>query len=487
MKNVVFAVINPAAGQEVQDKLREFTISWSRYGYHGDLIEAANIDQALSSAAQTSASFCLVQTVGHVIDEQWYLAHWQKEGFYRGLQSLMAKADFLLAGEWLSSDCACLGVQTDCLLVDLQRYRALAYPSFGVADFQVRKLPSCKPQADDDLVPDTTTLRDVVTDIAGWHFIACSLQHGLPIRRLGDAINHCRFDLAKNADSSGFTQLVGQSIEKLKQLSYLAPAQRTFISRIQKQLADAKKGVFLFNIESYDDLQPNAQASAPLDAVFSVAAGFKPYKILQVQGFHAQTKVVLFDYSAQALAVRRYIVENWDGADFPSFIRQIFQQFPHPEVFYQLWQGTTPDNIDWQDVAMMWQQELEKWGGAHAFQQHWQACRALPHQYLHCDLLQGRQTLLAELGCYQHAYIWWSNAFFTIFSHWHYSAQQRKQQYLAWVEELAAIAPDCLVNGADHHNVAVNGMSASDYASRFLQHAQDELIPQRLHAVDIRF
>ncbi|MFZ6756149.1 hypothetical protein ACO0K9_02935 [Undibacterium sp. Ji50W] len=422
-----------------------------------------------------------------MIDEQWYLSHWQKEGFYRGMRRLMDKGDFLVAGEWFNSDSACLGLQTDCLLVDLQRYRTLGMPGFGMPDFQVRQLPGTTLQAEDDLFPANTHFRDVMANAAGWRFIATSMQHQLPVRRFGNAINDCRFNLADDVQVSGFHKLVGQQINQLEQLDHLLPAQRTFIGRIQKQLADAKKGVFLFNIESYDDLQKNDATHAPLDAIFSVAAGFKPYKILQTQGFHANTKVILFDYSAKALEVRRYIVDHWDGADFPSFIRRIFQAFPHPDAFYQLWHDTTPENIDWHDVEMLWQQELEKWGGAQAFQEHWQVCRQLPHQYLHCDLLQTRQQLLLELGQYKHAYIWWSNAFFTIYSHWHYSATERKQQYLAWIDELAKIAPDCQVNGADHHNVAVNGLTASAYERQFMRHQDDELTPQHLHAVDIRF
>ncbi|MCH8622527.1 hypothetical protein [Undibacterium sp. TS12] len=487
MKNVVFAVINPAAGQEELNKLREFTISWSRYGYHGDLIEAATIDHALVRAAQTPAAYCLLQGIGHVIDEQWYLSHWQKEGFYRGMRRLMDKGDFLVAGEWFGSESACLGLQTDCLLVNLDQYRKLGLPRFGEADFQVRQLPTTTLPPEEDLTSSHTGLHDVMTNVAGWHFIATSLQHHLPVRRFGNAINNCRFNLAGDVQTSEFHKLVGQPINKLEQLDRLLPAQRTFISRIQKQLADAKRGVFLFNIESYDDLQNGAVNRPPLDAVFSVAAGFKPYKILQTQGFHADTKVILFDYSLKALEVRRYIVEHWDGVDFPRFIRRIFTEFPHPEAFYQLWHDTTPDNIDWHDVDMLWQQELDKWGGAQNFQQHWQACRKLPHQYLHCDLLQGRQELLDALSLYQNAYIWWSNAFFTIYSHWHYSADERKQQYLAWVEELAKAAPDCQVNGADHHNVAVNGLTAAAYEKQFVRHPEDELAPQRLHTVDIRF
>ncbi len=481
-----FALVSPdGQGSSTKSRLRELTLAWSRYGYHEDIVEAHSVDAALRRVAASDAQYCLLQTAGHVIDEQWYLPHWQREGFYQGMQRLMGIGDFLVAGEWLTSPQGGLSLQTDCLLVDMRRYRVMGQPSFGAADSQTRELLKGQ-ESDPDQLISASSAHQVITKNSGWQFIETSFRHGIPVRRFGHAINDCRFNLASDKADSTFANLIGQAINKHDFTHGLTPDQVTFISRIKTQFEDAQKGVFLFNIEPYDDLKkPSNQP--PLDAVFSVAAGFKPYRILQSQGFHAETKVVLFDYSQKALAVRKHIIDHWDGRDFPTFVRHLFKRFPPQEVFYQLWHGVTPDTLDWSDMETLWQQELNRWGGADAFAQQWQTLRALPHQYLHCDLLRNRQSLLDELANHQHSYLWWSNAFFTIFSHWHYRPAERKAQYFDWVAEVARAAPSCQINGADHNNMAVNGLSALEYLDTFNQLGCDELVPQRIRSVDIQF
>lgn len=497
MKDIVFALIDneAAQGNDSNARMRELTLAWSRYGYHGDLIEDDSIDSAIKQAAKTSARFCLVQSAGHVIDEQWYLSHWQREGFYQGIKRLMSHNDFLVAGEWNESQRACIGLQTDCFLVNLDQYRTIGQPKFGNDDNAVRTMigaqRSITSNNQQQLLSADKEPRDkyelnVIADVQGWNFIQSSFANALPVFRFGDAINNCRFNLATQSDRSAFTKLIGKNVFNAENLIGLTQDQSTFIERIQKQFKDAQKGAFLFNIEPYDDLiqKPN---STPLDALFSVAAGFKPYRILHSQGFNQNTKVVLFDYSLKALEVRRYIVENWDGINFPKFVRRLFKEFPQEDVFYQLWYQATPETLDWDDMEHMWQQELEKWGGAEAFQQHWTQCRALPHKYLHCDLLQDRESLMHELSQHQTSYIWWSNAFFTIFSHWHYRPAERKAHYFNWVTELSKVAPNCQINGADHNNMAVNGLSAEQYFKQFNQERCDELTPQRIHNIEIQF
>lgn len=497
MKDIVFALINnkPTQENDSSTRMRELTLAWSRYGYHGDLIESDSIDSVLTAAAKTAARFCLVQSAGHVIDEQWYLSHWQREGFYQGINRLMSQSDFLVAGEWEESDRACIGLKTDCFLVNLDQYRTLGHPKFGHADGVVRTVKGARLfttsgkqqtllQANEN--PNDKRELNMIADLQGWNFIQSSFAHSLPVLRFGNAINNCRFNLADQSDNSTFTQLVGQDVLNAQRLTGLTTDQSTFIERIQKQFNDAQKGAFLFNIEPYDDLIQKPH-SVPLDALFSVAAGFKPYRILQSQGFHKNTEVVLFDYSLKALEVRRFIVENWDGIDFPAFVRSVFKAFPQEDVFYQLWYQATPDTLDWDDMEHMWQQELKKWGGAEAFQHHWTQCRALPHKYLHCDLLQDRESLMQELSQHKTSYIWWSNAFFTIFSHWHYRPDERKAHYFDWVTELSKVAPHCQINGADHNNMAVNGLSAEQYFTQFNQESCDELTPQRIHNIEIQF
>ncbi len=328
--------------------------------------------------------------------------------------------------------------------------------------------------------------KNIVTDCDGWNFIQNCHLHNLSVSKFNTGIDNCRFDLAKSRNPRHFTQLIGKSVNHIDNAKELTFEQETFIKRIRKQLEHAKKGVFLFNIEPYDDLVPQKN-STPLDALFSVAAGFKPYRILFSQGFHQDTQVVLFDYSLKALEVRQFMIENWDGVDFVSFIKKLFNHFSQTEVFYQLWYGVTPETLDWDDMEYLWQQELVKWGGAEAFKVHWQACQKLLHKYIHCDLLKDRQEVLIEMSQYQNSYIWWSNAFFTIFSHWFYSASERKSQYINWVKDLAEVTPNCQINGADHNNIAVNGLTAQKYFEQFNQQHNDELIPQNLHSVEIQF
>lgn len=459
MKDLIFALVNPKSDKKDKTKqvLRELSLAWSRYGYHGDFIEQDCIDLALLAACETNARYCLIQSVGHVIDEQWFLPHWKKEGFYQGITRLIKTKNFLIAAELGAG-----GIKTDCFIVDLQRYRLLGFPHFGYANKSEKK-------------------------ISGWNLIRICQHQNLPIIKFYDAINDSRFDLSSyKGNSNRLVELIGQPVDHIKLTQNLNVAQSTFLYRIKKQLSDAKNGAFLFNIESYADLiQENSKDS--LDALFSVAAGFKPYRILYTHGFHSQTQVIAFDYSKKALEIRQYIVENWDGVDFPQFIKQIFKRFSQSEVFYQMWYQASPDSLDWDDVEQLWQLELEKWGGALSFKQHWQKCCKLPHQYLHCDLLDKKELLLKEIARYDKSYIWWSNAFFTIFSHWYYSASERKEQYLQWIKALTQVSPNCQINGADHNNIAVNGLNAKQYYQKFDQLGCDLLIPQKINRIEISF
>lgn len=456
MKNCIFGLLRRdyEDSDTAYKKLRELTISWTRYRYQGEIIEATSIDEIMAKASQTVAEFCLIQSVGHIIDERWYLSNWGKSGFYDSLQNLAKQGDFLVAAEQTAES-----LNSDCLLVSLSTYRALGQPPFSEAE-------SCH---------------------SGDNWISVSNASDLAIPELGKDINNCRFYLNELEQSTQqFASLFGRALEQdgIK-FDERSPQQR-FIEKINRQINNAKNGVFLFNIENYGELNVS-QESKPLDALFSVAAGFKPYRILAEKGFSWNTHVVFFDYSQSALDIKKHMIEHWDGEDFPAYIARLFKEFPHPEVFYQLWDSATPDNIDWSDISHMWQQELQKWGGQEKFKIHWQMCRRLPHLFLNCDLLQNRQLLLTRLSEYQNSYLWWSNAFFTIYSHWHFDASTRKQQYIDWLNSLLKVAPDCEISGADHNNAAVNGLSVREYVAQFDAQNCDQLRPQQLNKISMPF
>ena len=74
----------------------------------------------------------------------------------------------------------------------------------------------------------------------------------------------------------------------------------------------------------------------------------------------------------------------------------LFQRFPHPDTFYQLWDDVTPENVDWKDIEFVWQRELNRWGGPDAMRDHWQAYARLEHEYVCCNLLTDPAPLLTR-------------------------------------------------------------------------------------------
>ena len=96
------------------------------------------------------------------------------------------------------------------------------------------------------------------------------------------------------------------------------PAKRGYWRRCRGQIVGAKRGVFPWNSNlTMMSIFRRPGSTSPLKSVYCVAAGFKPYRILNTHGFDGDTRVVLFDYSPRALEFRHGCSSEWDGADLP--------------------------------------------------------------------------------------------------------------------------------------------------------------------------
>ena len=263
--------------------------------------------------------------------------------------------------------------------------------------------------------------------------------------------------------------------------------QRMFLDVVRAQTVNARQGVFLWNIESYADIEtPSDDFSSPVSTLYSVAAGFKPNRILQTHGFTEDTRVVFFDYSPAALEIRKCLVEQWDGEDFPRFVKYLFKAFPYPETFYQLWNNVTPDDVNWDDIEFVWQRELNRWGGSKMLLEHWQRYRELKHEYVCCNIMTDPSMLLNELSNEPDAIVWWSNAFFTMYGNWFYTIEQRKQAYDHWMKQLANSNPHLYLFGSDYNNTSVNFVQAAEYWDQYRRSGVDCLKPFKLQRTEIR-
>jgi hypothetical protein len=460
-------------------RLRDLSLSWLRFGYQGPVIEGPDAGPILERALERGYEYCLLLASGTICDENWCPAHWGRQDVHRALGKLMDHCDFLAAGRIIEDSNGAFKIDDRCVLVDLNRY------------------VSCG-----RLVPAGAALTAIVGARPGGARGPCTSSWMLRDASNGSIATFRAFDpsiasaivdlVSPRGDAACVSPYFGRQIQEFpandSSDSVSRPAlEERLLAKIRRQTSGARRGVFPFNYESYDDIElPPPGFESPLKSLYCVAAGLKPYRIIKTHGYDCDTRVVLFDYSVRALDFRQRLLEEWDGADYPSYLRKAFAEMPPPDTYFWLWADLSPDQVDMRDLEALWRSETDRWGGAEAFQEHWTKCRSLSHEFVLCDLVDDPQLLLEQVRSEPGAVIWWSNAFFTIYSNWFFTLAERRQRYLRFINGLAETAPCLFLYGADHMNSSVNSVRAEDYASLLEREAGDGLMPARIHRLQIR-
>jgi hypothetical protein len=477
------------------DKYRDLSIAWSRYGYRDAILEGESVDAIVSDAASRGHRYCLVFAPGILIRESWRGDAEAGQDFLSTLSRWIDKHEFLVVARILGAEGDWYGLDDRCLLIDVERHRALGAPRFGAAEPDPRELPapdSAIEGAEIRSLQPTRRSSQARPGLPGWGFVEAALRGGVPVLAFDRPLQDQFLDFAP-ADPDGtdpFARYLGDGIARYpdeRASADLSSDQRDLLDVVALHDANARRGVFLWNIESYHDVErPPPGFRGPVSRLYSVGAGFKPNRILETHGFDADSAVTFFDYSRNALDIRSFMLEHWDGCDFPRFAALLFERFPYPETWYHLWRDRTPAEVPAADLERAWSGELARWGGADAFARHWNAYRALSHEFVHCDLVGDPAPLLEQIVPDPGAVIWWSNAFFTVYSNWHYSWDERRSRYESWVSQLATRNPEILIYGSDHNNTNVNWIRAGDYWKRYGSLPGDELLPRKLQQHEIR-
>jgi hypothetical protein len=479
----------------VADKYRGFTISWSRYDYRDEIIEAPAVNEILDQATKLSYRWCLILPYGHIIAERWTPEHWQTQDLFSALSDRVDQDDFLVAGAIIGNANTWFGFENQCLLVNLEMYQQLSAPSFNMSCEEPIEVPTAEPRMMQGrvaaLLP-TAETEVQQPSLPGWNFIATSLRCGVPVVGFDEQLRGSILDLdaTRPARNRAFAEYLNHGIENYHREEAnqeLGDDQVAFLNMVQPQTTGARNGVFLWNIEAYDDVEtPRDDFNPPVTTLYSVAAGFKPNRILQTHGLDPSTRVVFFDYSRRALEIKKYMVDHWEGEDFPGFVERLFGVFPYPDTFYQLWGDLTPDNVESSDIQRMWQRELDRWGTAQIFRDHWQAYRKLQHEYVCCNIMVDPSPLFDQIAKESSAIIWWSNAFFTVYGNWFNTLDERRQVYDNWIQQIVRLNPDLFLFGSDHNNVNVNSVRALEYGDAYQRAGSSSLIPCRLAKTEIR-
>jgi hypothetical protein len=494
---VILGLVHPArvtGCSRLTAKYRDLTITWARYSYHGPIIEDSSIDHILDVATSRGARYCILLAYGQVLQEQWLPGAKASAGTDLVSERFRENGIFV-AGRILTDSADWYGLDRRCLLIDLKLYSEFGRPLFAGSSGEIPMLPNALPLfSGDKLVELEPASGSVKSDprLPGWRLISESLRRGIPVLAIERALGTPVLDLAPEDDrnATSFSRYLDGKIDLYARDisdSTLTPDQITFLNGVSAQARKARRGVFLFNIEPYTDVDiPPASPWGPVSTIYSVAAGFKSNRILQTHGFDKNTRVVFFDYSPNALEIRKTMLAEWDGRNFPRFVKYLFRRHPHPDNFYQLWNDKLPDQIHRSELDSFWQREMQRFGGEEEFAKNWNACRALTHDFICCDILRCPQVLTEQMVPQKNAVIWFSNAPFTVYSNWHHTLEQRKQFYEDFISRLAKRVPDILLYGADYTNTSVNCISAFQYWKRYRAANHDALCPLPLNQYQIR-
>ena len=440
-------------------RARDLTIAWSRYKYPGEMHEHRQLDELLRLACQGEAGHCLVQSYGHILAEVWRPEGGDAPEIWGALQQWIDSQDFLATGHRLMQDGLPCGLNQDCLLVNLDHYRALGRPPLGQPPW--------------------------------WNFFRIGQNANLAVIEFPADIEASLVRLDPSAPEIWSPELKRPDGSSWPEASDASDKQEAFLSSMNLLTGQLRKGIFVWNLESYEDIEtPSSRFTPPITSLYTVSAGFKPNRILQTHGFNTDTRMLVFDYSPRGLDFRRMLHEDWDGLDYPGFLRKLFRKIPPGDAFYLLWDGMTPDNLDWNLVERRWQEEITAWGGEEALAEHWARFRRIRVDYLSCDILAEHDVLLEQIRNEKNALIWWSNAFFSVHSNWLYRTEERQRFYRQWIEKLAGKAPDLLLYGSDYHNVSVNFYSATEYRDWFeaaIESGLDDLKPSGLKRYQMRY
>jgi hypothetical protein len=235
-------------------------------------IEGHDVSLILDRAIECGRGFCLLIAFGTIFDENWYPKHWGRGDVHQSLARLMDDGDFLAAGQPLEAVGGAAEVDARCLLVNLARYATCGRPALSRAP----------------LLPSEAGGRTAGVGLRTpeWVLKFAPAGRSATFRAFDAVTAQAVLHLVpKDGNPFQIAGYLGKGIGRLHEIDEPqargpTPSQRRFLAKISKQVDGAMRGVFPWNLESYNDVDvPPAALAPPLSTVFGVAAGFKLYRI----------------------------------------------------------------------------------------------------------------------------------------------------------------------------------------------------------------
>jgi hypothetical protein len=392
----------------LDQRLAELTCYFTFFSCQLPLRHMRYVQSLDAAIAATTKDYCLIQNAGHMFYGQDQLSHDLKAA---------AEGCTFMTGTIIEGT---LG--PNCILVNRRAWEKAGRPAFG------------SPQEG--------------RAGYGWNAVAAGSAAGTPVAPWTDDMRRWLKD---------FDPYAGRPIELLMNLDDVmnAPpsgdpdfaAMLDFLKKTPN--ADPNvKSVFVFNSEALADVPP-VRFHPGLDSAFMLASGFKTHRLLESLGFHGGTHVIIYDYSPPAVALRRMMVEEWDGVNFGAFFagtrERLGKMFPGSIVYH-------PTDIT-RDPALVEKEFQDEVSGsfenADHWRAHWQKYRVLKHSFVPADILDAdaaRDLITAHAK--GNAVIWISDIFNSPNAVGKLSWERRKLAYDTILESLRTSATADVIIGA---------------------------------------
>jgi len=397
---------------------------------------APSLDAAV---AATTKDFCLIQNAGHLFYGQDQLT--------RDLKAEMERCAFVTGT--LVHDGSYYALSPNCILVNRRAWEKLGRPSFGAPHRGQETVVQARADARPLQLEPAGKAAIVETQFGyGWNAISASLAANIPVTAWPDQMRRWMIDHDPYAGN------VADWIMGLEDVMSAPPspdgelaAMLTFLARTPDPVG-AAKSVFVFNSEAFADI-PNVRYRPGLDSAFMLASGFKANRMLDHFGFHDRTHVITYDYSAPAVALRRLMIEAWDGTNFGAFMTtartKLAATFPERIVFHpgEITDSAEKIEAEFRNEITASFQTQEIWLA------HWRRYRALKHSFVPVDILQPdpARELITKYAT-GNALIWISDIFNSPNAVGKLSWERRKVAYDTILEALSQSASSDIVIGA---------------------------------------
>tara|TARA_B110000285_G_scaffold224802_1_gene282096 strand:- start:5184 stop:6551 length:1368 start_codon:yes stop_codon:yes gene_type:complete len=443
-KNYVVGIYDDRAmnnNMTQHEKLKEITEFFTRFKYFGPVIVKQSVNEVLDEALTHGVDYCVVQSVGHIIKDALFFKH---------IEKYIKDMNFFVSGHILDKQTensqspegqGYYGLHKQCMLVNLKYYKDFDKPVFGNKKASkneiVAKAERHISNIHDDYTPVTlkpTEETQVCTPLVdGWNFVNKSLENGLTVYNFHPKIRESK-------------QYVYPTTS--------AAALETQLSWINNIVNYAPTCVFFWNTETYADLK-YVNIKKPIKHLYAVAASFKPNMILNTYGFEDDTKVTFYDYSKQALAFKKMLLNNWDGEDYPAFLRWA-------KAKYQI-NETGGVETEHQTYEQLWEREINWWGSEKIIKDHWDRYKNLKHKFIHLDICETPEKLTKNVSIEGESVIWWSNAFHTVGAQYVRGLHGVKICYNEWLKQLSDRNENLWILGKDYLDKPVEGTRIKEY------------------------